>query len=113
AIIQEVSNFRSDVSYAQESIEYAKAYLESAEEDYKVSLKKYKVGTGTIVDLINAQTAVANARSQLAQTQNNWYSSIANLAFATGILFPPSKHEINPYIQTIENKESRHEKPSL
>lgn len=113
AIIQEVSNFRSDVSYAQESIEYAKAYLESAEEDYKVSLKKYKVGTGTIVDLINAQTAVANARSQLAQTQNNWYSSIANLAFATGILFPPSKHEINPYIQTIENKERRHEKPSL
>lgn len=113
AIIQEVSNYRSDVSYAQESIEYAKAYLESAEEDYKVNLKKYKVGTGTIIDLINAQTAVADARSQLAQAQNNWYTSIANLAYATGILFPPSKHEINPYIQTIEKKESSHEEASL
>ena len=88
SIIQEVSNYRSDVGYAIESIDYAKAYLESAQEDFKVNLKKYRVGTGTIVDLINAQTAVADARSQLAQAQNSWYTSVANLAYATGILFP-------------------------
>ena len=113
SIIQEVSNYRSDVSYAQESIEYAKAYLDSAEEDYKVNLKKYKVGTGTIVDLINAQTAVADARSRLAQAQNNWYTSIANLAYATGILFPPAKDEKNSLIKMIENKESGNEKLPL
>jgi outer membrane protein len=89
SIIQEVSNYRSDVEYARESLQYARAYLDSAEEDYKVSLAKYKAGTGTIVDLINAQTSVADARSKLASAQNSWYTSVANLAYATGILLPP------------------------
>lgn len=93
SIIQEVSNYRSDVGYARESLQYAEAYLESAEEDYKVNLAKYKVGTGTIVDLINAQTAVADARAKLATAQNSWYTSVANLAYATGILVPPSTQD--------------------
>ncbi|MCB1107813.1 MAG: TolC family protein [Chlamydiia bacterium] len=97
AVIQEVANYRSDVGYAKESIEYAKAYLESAEEDFKVSLKKYQVGTGNIVDLINAQTAVADARSKLADAQNSYYTSIANLAYATGILFGPTTEKEKPY----------------
>ncbi|NGX51512.1 MAG: Outer membrane protein TolC [Chlamydiae bacterium] len=93
SIIQEVSNYRSDVSYSQESIDYATQYLASAEEDFKVNLRKYKVGTGTIVSLINAQTAVADARSQLSKALNSWYTSIANLAYATGILLPKSNRE--------------------
>jgi len=93
SIIQEVSNYRSDVGYARESLQYAQAYLESAEEDYKVNLAKYKVGTGTIVDLINAQTAVADARAKLATAQNSWYTSVANLAYATGILLPPQTQD--------------------
>lgn len=93
SIIQEVSNYRSDVGFARESLQYAEAYLESAEEDYKVNLAKYKVGTGTIVDLINAQTAVADARAKLATAQNSWYTSVANLAYATGILVPPSTQD--------------------
>ncbi|WP_194847784.1 TolC family protein [Candidatus Neptunochlamydia vexilliferae] len=112
-IIQEVSNYRSDVSYAKESIEYAKAYLSSAEEDFKVNLKKYRVGTGTIIDLINAQTSVADARSQLAQAQNNWYTSVANLAYATGVLFSPKEEEKTPYIELIKDEESLDEKPSF
>lgn len=95
SIIQEVANYRSDVSFALESLEYAQAYLDSAKEDYKVNLSKYKVGTGTIVDLINAQTAVSDARAQLAQSKNSWYTSVANLAYATGILLPPNPQD--PY----------------
>ncbi|MCB1109997.1 MAG: TolC family protein [Chlamydiia bacterium] len=111
SIIQEVANYRSDVGYAVESIDYATAYLESAEEDFKVNLKKYRVGTGTIVDLINAQTAVSDARAQLAQAQNNWYTSVANLAYATGILFRPQGNEHAPYLELIEEKETQDEKP--
>jgi|GEM_PF-580585 outer membrane protein len=103
-VIQGVSNYRSDVAYAKESLEYAKEYLISAKEDFKVSLKKYKVGTGTIVDLINAQTSVADAQAQLAGAQNSWYTSVANLAFATGILFPPQEEENPSYIELIEEK---------
>lgn len=94
SIIQQVANYRSDVIFAGESIQYATSYLESAEEDYKVSLERYKVGTGTIVDLINAQTAVANARAKLAEAQNSWYTSLANLAYSTGILLPPKHNQI-------------------
>ncbi|MDN3509173.1 MAG: TolC family protein [Candidatus Neptunochlamydia sp.] len=112
-IIQQASNYRSDITYAKESMEYAKAYLESAEEDFKVNLKKYRVGIGTIVNLINAQTAVADARAQLAQAQNSWYTSITKLAFATGILFPPTDERKVPYIELIEEKESDDEKSRL
>lgn len=112
-IIQEVANYRSNVSYAKESIDYAQSYLESAEEDFKVNLKKYRVGTGTIVDVINAQTAVADARSRLATAQNSWYTSIANLAYATGILFYDHDKQKTPYLQLIEEEEKIHEKPSI
>ena len=105
-IIQEVSNYRSDVIYAQESINYATSYLESAEEDYKVNLKKYNVGTGNIVSLINAQTAVADARSQLAESQFNWYSSLANLAYATGLLFSPIEKQNHSKVKPGKNKEN-------
>ena len=110
SLIQEVSNYRSDVAYAKESLEYAKEYLTSAEEDFKVNLKKYKVGTGNIITLINAQTAVADARAKLAKAQNSWYTSVANLAYATGILFPPKKEVPTPYLKIIEEKEGPHEK---
>lgn len=91
-IIEEVSNYRSDLAYSQESLVLAKNYLVSAEEDFKVNLKKYRVGTGDIVQLINAQTAVADARAKLAKAEYSWYSSLANLSYATGILFLPKEN---------------------
>jgi len=108
-LYEDVSNFRSNVNYARESYAYANNYLAAAEENYKVNLQRYKVGTGTIVDVINAQTAVADARAKVATAQNNWYTSIANLAFATGMLLPPKMENRTPYLQTIENKESVYE----
>lgn len=101
SLIQEVSNFRSDVVYAKESMNYANAYLHSAEEDYKVNLKRYQVGTGTIVDLINAQTSVADARARVATAKNSWYTSIANLAYATGVLLPPEGKNPLPHIKPL------------
>lgn len=91
SITQEVSNCRSDAIYAQKSIKYAQAYLGSAEKEYKIHLARYKTGTGTIIELINAQTAIADARVKLAQAQNYWYRSIVNLDYATGTLVPFNK----------------------
>lgn len=105
-VIQEVTNYRNDVLFAKESLKYSKDYLESAEKDFKVNLKKYKVGTGTIVELINAQTNVADARAKFAKAKNSWYTSIANLAHATGILTPPKDSIDNSYETLIEIKES-------
>ena len=106
-VIQEVTNYRSDVIFAKESLEYSNEYLQSAEKDFMVNLKKYKVGTGTIVELINAQTNVADARAKFAKAKNSWYTSIANLAYATGILTPPEDNKDKLYETMIEAKESQ------
>lgn len=84
--IREITNYWNDVQYAKESLQFADEYLRSSEQQYQVELLRYKVGTGTIVELINAQTEVSNARAQLILTIRNWYSSLANLAYASGSL---------------------------
>ncbi|MEM7175080.1 MAG: TolC family protein [Chlamydiota bacterium] len=91
AIIQEVATYRSAAVNALEALTYANKYLEAAEEEYRVNLQRYRFGTGTVVDLINALTSVSNARAQYANTENIWYNSIANLAYATGVLLPPKE----------------------
>lgn len=85
-VIREITNVYHDISYAKESYLCAKEFLASAELDFKVSLQEYKSGTSTIVELINSQTAVANARAKFIDTQKFWYSAIANLSYSTGLL---------------------------
>jgi outer membrane protein TolC len=41
---------------------------------------------GTIVDLLTAQAALSDARSQGVQTRWEWYTSLAQLAHDTGLL---------------------------
>jgi outer membrane protein TolC len=56
---------------ANEGIEVAKSGLESAQEDLKLSQEKYNVGSGTILDLLDAQVNLQKAQQQyvLALTQ--------------------------------------------
>jgi len=62
--------------------------LASATEAEKVALGRYKAGAGSILDLLNAEASLANARLQHVQAQYNWYSSRAALAQAMGRLQP-------------------------
>ncbi len=94
-IAEEVSNYRESTLLSKEMIRYAKSYLNSAQQDFEVNLSKYRAGTTTIVELINAQASVADARAEVAKAQNSFYTSIANLAYATGILLPPSLKKEN------------------
>lgn len=86
SIIQDVTTYFHNVNYAKEAYFYAKEFLKSAEIDFQVNLEEYKAGTSTIVDLIQAQTAVSDAQAQLIVSQKQWYSSVANLSYSTGIL---------------------------
>ena len=49
---------------------------------------RYKAGVGSILDLLTAQSALAEARSQEAQARSLWFLSIAQLAHSTGVLEP-------------------------
>lgn len=60
--------------------------LASAEQSERVALGRYKAGVGNILDVLNAQSALAAARTQRIQATLDWHVSRAALAKAVGTL---------------------------
>ena len=60
--------------------------LSSAEQSERVALGRYKAGAGIMLDVLNAQNALASARQQRIQASFNWNISRAALAQAMGSL---------------------------
>lgn len=58
----------------------------SAEESERVALGRYKAGVGNILDVLNAQSALASARQQRIQANLEWNVYRAALAQAMGTL---------------------------
>ncbi|WP_303786187.1 TolC family protein [Azovibrio restrictus] len=58
--------------------------LASAQASEQVALGRYRAGVGNILDLLNAQSALANARLQRIQSAFDWHISRASLAQAMG-----------------------------
>lgn len=69
---------------ADQAIEAAEALVASARESRDVAQAEYKTGTGSITELIDAQTAHTEARDQLVQARLDWYVALARLARAVG-----------------------------
>lgn len=85
-VIKDITTSYFNVKIAFDALKYADAYLKSSEEEYKVALREYKVGTKTILDVVSAQSSLADARAQQANATQQWYSSLATLAYSTGII---------------------------
>ncbi len=60
--------------------------MQSATESYDVALARYKEGVGTILDLLQAQSSLENARAQSIEARSDWFTSAAQLAYDTGSL---------------------------
>ncbi|MDR2112696.1 MAG: TolC family protein, partial [Candidatus Accumulibacter sp.] len=75
-----------DLVTATQSIRTAADLLASAEQSERVALGRYKAGVGTILDVLNAQSALASARVQRIQAALDWSVSRAALAKAVGTL---------------------------
>ena len=71
---------------ATQSIRTAGDLLTSALQSERVALGRYKAGVGTILDVLNAQSALAAARVQRIQAALDWAVSRAALARAVGTL---------------------------
>ena len=83
---KEIDIAQKNITYALESIDFATQYLDTSKEDFRVSMDKYRQGTNTIIDVINAQTNIANASAKLIQAKKDYFTSLANLAYAIGSL---------------------------
>jgi outer membrane protein len=71
---------------ANESINASNVLLLSAEESSRLALGRYKEGVGNIIDTLNAQSALANAKQQKIQSVLNWNIARTTLAQSIGVL---------------------------
>jgi len=58
----------------------------SSEEAYQVALGRYQAGVGALIELLNAQSAQANARAQAVEARFNWHIARFSLGLAVGQL---------------------------
>lgn len=75
-----------NLTTATQSLRTSADLLDSAEQSARVALGRYKAGVGSILDVLNAQSALASARQQRIQSTFNWNTSRATLAQAMGSL---------------------------
>jgi outer membrane protein len=71
---------------ATQSLRTTADLLSSAEQSARVALGRYKAGVGSILDVLNAQSALASARQQRIQSTFDWNINRATLAQAMGSL---------------------------
>lgn len=71
---------------AEQRVATADDLLVSAQQSAQVAAGRYREGVGSIIDLLTAQTALANARAQQVQSRWQWYTSLAQLARDAGVL---------------------------
>lgn len=96
---------------AGQRVTTADALLASAEQSEQVAAGRYREGVGSIIDLLTAQSALANARAQQVQSRWQWYSALALLAHDAGVLgtrgetpFPfVSSPDTSPSSQSVQH----------
>ncbi|HJP58683.1 MAG TPA: TolC family protein [Gemmatimonadaceae bacterium] len=85
---------------AAQRVATADDLLASAQQSAQVAAGRYREGVGSIIDLLTAQTALANARAQQVQARWEWYTSLAQLARDAGVL---SVHGDTPFVFSTDS----------
>jgi len=89
---------------AEQRVSTADDLLVSAQQSVQVAAGRYREGVGSIIDLLTAQTALANARAQQVQSRWQWYTSLAQLARDAGVL---GVHGDAPFVFSSDSTVSR------
>jgi outer membrane protein TolC len=71
---------------ASRRVRTAEDLVASAEQSNDVALGRYKGGVGSVLDLLQAQTALASARAQRVDARLAWSVALAQLAHDSGVL---------------------------
>jgi outer membrane protein TolC len=85
-VILEVFSSYYAMQTAARRVATADDLLASASQSAEVALGRYKAGVGSIIDLLTAQSALADARAQAIETRWIWRTALAQLAHDIGIL---------------------------
>lgn len=79
---------------AKTRIPVAKVAMEKAQENYELTSGRYEVGYGDVIELKDAQVALANAKLGYFQTIYEYNSARANLERAIGQTLKPESSEV-------------------
>ncbi len=93
SIIQDVMTAHVNVKASFENVKYADELLRASQKQYDVILAKYKAGTSTILELVSAQSSLADARATQVSNTNQWFNALIQLSYAAGTLEPPELKE--------------------
>ena len=81
----EVSVAKLNRESASQRISVAADQVQSAEEDYRMALKRYSSQVGTNIDVLDARVALTNARTQLVDAIYDTHISKTELLYAVGL----------------------------
>ncbi len=81
----EVRQAYSDYLQTLELIEAQKKTVEEAEESLRLAVARFRAGTGTQLDVLSAQTALTEARSNEIQALHDYNVAVATLERVTGM----------------------------
>ncbi|MBI2407429.1 MAG: TolC family protein [Gemmatimonadetes bacterium] len=80
---------------ATQRVATARDLLASATRSEEVARGRYGEGVGSILDLLTAQSALADARAQAIQSRWTWYAALAQLSRDAGVLGPHGESHLN------------------
>lgn len=83
-IIFQVFSAYYSLKTASQQVHTARDLLISASKSEEVALARYREGVGNIIDLLSAQSVLADARSLDIQARWSWYTALAQLIHDTG-----------------------------
>jgi outer membrane protein len=82
-VAQQVYSSYYTLQTATQRVRTADVLLASATRSEVAARERYRAGVGTILDLVTAQAALANARAQQTQSRWVWSAALAQLAHET------------------------------
>jgi outer membrane protein len=82
--IKEVKNLVFIMNEAKERIIVASETVEQANEDMRLAEERYRVGAGTMLETIDAQVALTQAKADVIEAKCDYLIAVADLARATG-----------------------------
>jgi outer membrane protein len=85
-VVFEVFSSYHALRSAARRVHTAEDLIASAEQSSEVALGRYRAGVGSVLDLLSAQSALADARAQQVLARLEWNVSLAQLARDAGVL---------------------------
>jgi outer membrane protein TolC len=92
---------------ALEKYTFAAAYLKSTSASYDLALDSYRNGVKSMLDVIDAESQLAEARKQHITARQDTFTALTQLAYATGLLEKGGSMLIQELFSTSSTKDSQ------